>query len=75
MAVVTDANPTGSHRVVGHPFTGVRPNVVWSGRDISVRPGSNRLFVVGGLSSLSDWGKGQTIATAYSYWPRFTWLR
>lgn len=74
-AVVTDANPTGSHRVVGHPYTGIRPNPLWDSGEICVRPGSNRLFVVGGMSSLSSWSKTQTVATAYSYWPRFTWLR
>lgn len=64
------------------PYTGTTPSATgapslsWIGRVPRLRPGSNRLYVVGGLGAVSGVTRapGLTLDLSASYWPRFGWL-
>lgn len=75
LAAITGSNPTGVYGIVGQSYAGVTPTATWAGGVPQVRPGSNRLFVVAGISGVHGWPIDQTLNVAWSYWPRFTWLR
>jgi hypothetical protein len=74
LGMVTNADPTGPHAIVGQSYASGVPTVDWTGGVPRVAPGSNRLFVVAGTSG-GSYQIALNLAVAYSYWPRFTWLR
>ena len=75
LAMITSGDPLAPHNILGQPYTSGGPTVDWTGRVPRVRPGTNRLFVVAGTGGLDTYPLALNLDVAYSYWPRFTWLR
>ncbi|GLY32138.1 hypothetical protein [Kineosporia sp. NBRC 101731] len=74
-AMITSSNPIGDHKILGQAYGSSTPTARFIGGAPMVRPGSNRLFVVCGLSGVAGWPRSRTLNVGYSYWPRYTWLR
>jgi hypothetical protein len=75
-AAITSSDPTdGVYTLIGQAYGTVTPTAKYTGRVPRVSPGNNRLFVVGGTTANSIWPIHQTLNVAWSYWPRYTWLR
>lgn len=74
-AVITDGNPLTGHNIVGVSYGSTIPSVSWTGRVPRVGPGSNRVFFVAGTGGIAPYPVNLNLAVAYSYWPRYTWLK
>lgn len=74
-AMVTSGDPRSAHTVVGVSYASSVPLTDWTGGVPRVSPGSNRLFVTCGLSPVTTYPPALNLQIAYSYWPRYTWLR
>ena len=75
LAMVTNADPIGPHSILGQNPNTSLPTAEWTGGAPRVGPGNNRLFVVAGTGGITAWPLVRPLSVAYSYWPRFTWLR
>lgn len=75
LAMVTSADPIGPHNIIGQSYSTSIPTAEFTGGGPRVGPGENRLFVLAGTSGVDSWPLARTLNVAYSYWPRFTWLR
>lgn len=75
LATITSNDPITPHNILGQPYSSGGPTVDWTGRVPRVRPGTNRVFFVAGTGGLDSYPIALNTNMAYSYWPRYTWLR
>jgi hypothetical protein len=75
LGMVSQDDPIGPHTILGRSFGGTTPTVDWTGGVPRVRPGTNRVFVVAGTGGVSSHPVNLNVNFAWSYWPRYTWLR
>jgi hypothetical protein len=57
-------------------LTGLGPtaSTLWTGGVIRLRPGTNRVWCVQGLTGAALWPKGTPMVASVAYWPRYRWL-
>lgn len=69
----TDSDLAGGGSPV---LAGLAPtaSTLWTGGMVRLRPGTNRVWCVQGVTGAVAWPKGTAMVASVAYWPRWRWL-